>query len=457
MRTLTSFLRSLIGPRTYTWQGAVALSFISTVGTVILYANKADTNLALFLVIFIFAQVCALFIYALCGLAQTRISRFSSQAVLVVVGYVVYCFVRAYVAEKLLWRSEAITENLLGWRFRSNLLVNLPGFIGSAWVMNVRERSSVRLAELLTQGEQLSKELNELNDLYTEQRSYGERELALEIASAKQLLDSIETQGDVLDAHSATIERLRGVVHHASQAIRAMSQSAQGRQSLISEMPARFSMSNVVDRVTQERGVSPWFASLTGFFFALTYATDYAPERHPLPTSIGIGSIMFLILWVFRYLVLPRVKSWRRLQRILIFEIFVVAASLWWALTISRGDFASALPVALPLVSAATSAVVMNVMAFTQSLLDQRIDYSRAIDNRNREIEKAIMEIRATMSLEESTWKSMFVGNISRTPTAATVMLREVVDKPRENNIEQALATVIEIWESVLGRLRLVT
>ena len=457
MRTLTSFFRSLIGPRTYTWQGAIAQSFIATIGTVMLYANKAHTHLSLFLVLFVFAQVCALFVYALCGLIQIRLSRFSSQAMLVVIGYVIYCFVRAYVAEKLLWRVDAVTEHLLGWRFRSNLLVNLPGFVGSAWVMNVRERSASHIEFLLAQGEKLSRELGDLEDLYAEQRSYGERELALEIASAKQLLDTIENQGTVQIAHAASVELLRRVVHHANQAVRSMSNSPHGHGATISPIPAWFSFSNVVDRMTKEHGVSPGFTSFIGFFFAVTYLTDYEPEGHPLLQSAGIGIVMFALLWSFKFLVLPRVKTLPRLKRIAIFELAVIVVGAWWALTISRGEYANLLPVALPVVSALTSIVVMNVLAFTRSLFDQRIDYARKIERRNQELESAIGGIKQTMALEESTWKSMFVGNISRTPTAETVMLRTVVEDPDAKNVGELLQEVVEIWESVLTRLRLVT
>ena len=426
-------------------------------GTVILYANQAHTNLSLFLVIFIFAQVCALFVYALCGLAQPRISRFSLQVVLIVVGYVMYSFVRAFVAEKLLWRAEAVDEALLGWRFRSNLLVNLPGFVGSAWVMNARERSASHLNELLRQGDELSIELGKITDLYTEQRSYGERELSLEISSAKQLLDSIEMQSEDLAAHRLIIERLKGVVHHASQAVRAMSQNAQRQQDAMSAIPIRSTFVDVVDRVTQVRGVPPWFASLSGFFFATTYATDYNPDQSPLLRSMGIGIVLFAILWFFRHRILPRIRYWPRFQRVLVCEVVIACASLWWALTVSRGDYAATLPVALPIVSALTCVVVMNVMAFAQSVQDQRVDYSSKLELRNHEIERAIEHIRSMMALEESTWKSMFVGNISSTPTAATVMLRSIIENPNSDNVGSSLQMVIEIWESVVERLRLVT
>lgn len=426
-------------------------------GTVILYANQTSTDPAEFLAIFIFAQVCALFVYAFCGLLQLRISRFSLQALLIVVGYVVYCFVRAYVAEKLLWRADAVTDHLLGWRFRSNLLVNLPGFIGSAWVMNVRERSAMHLAELMTRAEALSKELGELRDLYTEQRSYGERELSLEISSARQLLDAIDADSDLVRQHSSIVERLQSAVHHASQAVRAMSQNSQSQLTSISPIPAPFSFSNVVDRVTSLRGASPWFVSVTGFFFAITYATDYDPEGNPLLSSLGIGFVLFAILWTFRVGVLPKIASWRRYTRVLVFEIVVSLASTWWALMVSRGEYANTLPFALPLISAVTSVVLMNIMAFTQSFIEQRADYARAVECRNQEIEHAVAEIRSTMALEESTWKSMFVGNISRTPTAATVLLRTVVENPTSDTVEQSLLKVIDIWESVLDRLRLVT
>ncbi len=426
-------------------------------GTVILYANQTNANLAQFLAIFIFAQVCALFVYALCGLVQLRISRFSLQALLIVVGYAVYCFARAYVAEKLLWRADAVTDDLLSWRFRSNLLMNLPGFIGSAWVMNMRERSAMHLAELMARGEALSKELGELTDLYTEHRSYGERELSLEISSARQLLDSIDSDSHLLRHHSSIVERLQSAVHHASQAVRAMSQNSQSQLTSISAIPAPFSFSNVVDRVTSSRGVSPLFVSVTGFFFAITYATDYDPEGNPLLSSLGIGFVLFAILWTFRAGVLPKIASWRRYARVLIFEIVVLLASSWWALMVSRGDYVITLPVALPLISAVTSVVLMNIMAFTQSFIEQRADYARAVEFRNQEIEHAVAEIRSTMALEESTWKSMFVGNISRTPTAATVLLRTVIENPTSDNVEQSLLKVIDIWESVLDRLRLVT
>lgn len=426
-------------------------------GTVILYANQTSTDPAEFLAIFIFAQVCALFVYAFCGLLQLRISRFSLQALLIVVGYVVYCFVRAYVAEKLLWRADAVTDHLLGWRFRSNLLVNLPGFIGSAWVMNVRERSAMHLAELMTRAEASSKELGELRDLYTEQRSYGERELSLEISSARQLLDAIDADSDLVRQHSSIVERLQSAVHHASQAVRAMSQNSQSQLTSISPIPAPFSFSNVVDRVTSLRGASPWFVSVTGFFFAITYATDYDPEGNPLLSSLGIGFVLFAILWTFRVGVLPKIASWRRYTRVLVFEIVVSLASTWWALMVSRGEYANTLPFALPLISAVTSVVLMNIMAFTQSFIEQRADYARAVECRNQEIEHAVAEIRSTMALEESTWKSMFVGNISRTPTAATVLLRTVVENPTSDTVEQSLLKVIDIWESVLDRLRLVT
>ena len=457
MRTLTSFFRSLIGPRTFTWQGAVALSFIATVGTVVLYANKANAELVNLVVIFVFAQACALFVYAVSGLLQTRLTRFSAQVAVVVIGYVVFCFVRAYVAEKLLWRADAISENLLSWRFRSNLLVNLPGFVGSAWVMNVSARSRANVDEDLARTEVLEREFSELSDRYSEQRSYGERELALEIASAKQMLYSFESQSLSSTPVASAVEKLRSAVYRADQAVRAMTSNESFRTPSVTTRFPRFSIVDVIDRATRERGVSPGFASLTGFFFAVTYFADYDPQGSVFIRALGIGAVMFLLLWLYRVAVLPRMKDKKRLWRILGFELCIIIVSAWWAMSISRAEYTETLPVALPILTALTSVVVMNVMAGTQSLIDQRMDYARMIQRRNQELENAIAEIKTTMALEESTWKSMFVGNIGRTPTAATVMLRTVVEDPHAKNVGELLQAVVEIWESVLTRLRLVT
>jgi hypothetical protein len=162
-------------------------------------------------------------------------------------------------------------------------------------------------------------------------------------------------------------------------------------------------------------------------------------------------------MWLFRVIVLPRIFSLRQFERVLVFEFFVGLGSIFWVVAISRGHYGNVLSVTLPIVAFATCAVVLNSMAFMQSYLDQRSDFSQAINIRNQEIANAIMEIRATMLQEDSAWKSMFIENISRTPTAATVMLRNVVENPSDDNVEQSLRAVTEIWEEVLVRLRLVT
>ena len=433
------------------------MSIITTVGTVVLYANRANAKLALFIVIFVFAQVCALFVYAASGMLQTRLNRLSAQVITVVIGYVVFCIVRAYVAEKLLWRAGAISQDLLGWRIRSNLLVNLPGFIGSAWVMNVSATLRAQIDSNLERAEVLERELSELNDRYSEQRSYGERELALEIASAKQLLDAFETQA--VNSATTTIlrEELRSVVYRADQAVRAMISAGVSKSATVVTGRPEISFVGVVDRATQERGVSPWFASLTGFFFAVTYFVDYDSQRHAFIRALGIGAVMFLLLLGYRVVVLPIVKNWPRLWRWVSLEVCISAVSVWWAVAISGSEYSDQLPVALPVVTTLTSIAVMNVMAGAQSVLDQRSIYSETIARHAIELEHAIADIKSTMAIEESTWKSMFVGSISRTPTAATIMLRSVLDEPLADNVDEVLRKVIEIWNSVLMRLRLVT
>mgnify|MGYP000606047603 CR=1 FL=1 len=90
---------------------------------------------------------------------------------------------------------------------------------------------------------------------------------------------------------------------------------------------------------------------------------------------------------------------------------------------------------------------VVSIFAGTKGYLDD-------VDVKKVQIRT---DIKQTMALEESTWKSMFVGNIGRTPTAATVMLRTVIEDPHAKNVGELLQAVVEIWESVLTRLRLVT
>ena len=446
-----------MGPRTFTWQGALAFTLIATVGSIVLYGNQADAHLNLYLMIFLIAQVCALFVYVISGMIFSRIAPFNGRVVFVIISYVVLCFVRAYVAEKLLWRTQEISQDLLVWRFRSNLIVNLPVFAGTAWVMNTREESKTRLRKLRADGDELSKELEQLSMVYSEQRSYGERELALEVSSARQLLDALLNNKDVMSKYESLVAQLQASVHHASQAIKAMPQGEIAQRYSIPPIPTPFSMVVILDRITRVRGISPWTASATAFFFSFAYAQYHESSSPPFISTLGMAAVMLMILYFNRRVIIPRIRHWELWARIVVFEIVATTVNVWLSLFITRFILKAPLPLGITITAALTSWLIMNVVVFMQGVFDQRADYCQLLDARNEHIAQAINETRQMMSLEESTWKQMFVGDIGRTPTAANVMLKNISDGVHVRDVQEQLAVINDIWRLVLAQLRIVT
>ena len=457
MRAFSSFFRNIVGPRTFTWQGALAFTLVATVGSIVLYGNQTETDLRLYLVIFLIAQVCALFVYVMSGLCMAQISRHKLRVMFVIASYLLLCFVRAYVAEKLLWRTDSISQNLLMWRFRSNIIVNLPVFVGAAWVMNAREESNNRLALLRMQGDELSKEFDQLNILYSEQRSYGERELALEISSAKQIMDALRNNKTFMSEHESLLTQLQDSVYRVSQAIKTISQGEISKRNSIPPEPTPYFALLIVDRATRERGVSPWFASATGFFFSFAYAQYQGTKSSPILSTLFMASVMMLILLFNRRFIIPRIASWKLWTRIVVFEAVATTVNIWWSFFTTRFVLSQPLPLEITAVAALTSFFVMNILAFMQGVFDQRNDYGHSLENRNAHFARAIDETRQFMALEESTWKQMFVGEISRTPTAANVMLKNISDGQQVRNVEEQLVIINDIWRQVSAQLRKVT
>ncbi len=457
MRSFTIRLKDIVGSRTFTWQGALFLSVIATAGSLILFTLPGQTNLWHFFVIFAFAQVCALFVYAAAALTIARIANFKLKSIFVFVSYIAFCIVRAYVANRLLIRANLSDSTMLLWRIQANLFVNIPGFFGPAWILNTREKTRLRISELQSEVEKLRSELSELSLQYSEQRSFAERELAIEVATTKQVIETLISTHDSRITVTVLIEKISNQVNQLGQLIRTLSKAYSTRPPSIAPEFSDVSMMSIVDWLTTKYGISPLAASTMGSYLSFRYFITSGESSTILAQAFWVFTSIFCLLYLYRHQVIPVTKNFSRIVRLVIFQIVAVLVASTWAWLTILFDSQVTQQGSIFAVGAFTSWVVINVASIIVGVQNEYFSYVREIESGIVDFHSVINELRSLMQRENMAWKKMFARDIGRTPTAATVMLRNFSETPAAIDAEQVLERVSEIWELVLVELRSLT
>jgi GTP cyclohydrolase I len=54
------------------------------------------------------------------------------------------------------------------------------------------------------------------------------------------------------------------------------------------------------------------------------------------------------------------------------------------------------------------------------------------------------------VATENRLWKQTFVSDISRSPTAATILLRSIAENPKDESTSEQMQRVAVVWNSVV-------
>jgi hypothetical protein len=180
-------------------------------------------------------------------------------------------------------------------------------------------------------------------------------------------------------------------------------------------------------------------------------------ELHAAFWGMALSMLSFVIFFGYEKYIGSKLLKMSLLFRILAFETFIVIYLFFWLLILGffAGDNSSAYGAALvyaviPFVFFNSGLVMNGLVVSSQELCTQLAEQAEILENELA----ALVQIRND---EAKVWKSLFAGDISLSPTAASVILRDATLSKGQERVALAIANVSTLWNSLLDKISHVT
>jgi hypothetical protein len=93
--------------------------------------------------------------------------------------------------------------------------------------------------------------------------------------------------------------------------------------------------------------------------------------------------------------------------------------------------------------------VFANLATITSGALDTVRENQRELNDSISRLQKEVDSIRKIKQREENVWRALFASDIAKSPTMATVQIREAISDLDRDAFERIQPAVLTVWRTV--------
>lgn len=450
--------QNLVGAHTFNLTPLIFAALVFSLGRLTVYAASETEFLIYGAGAVVISEIAVVVALSILGKYILKYSKGALQVILASSLILLVNIFGTILFEAILhnWSLEPIAQTL--FQRGISLAFTLVLYLGFGWTLNILDRNLKQT--FLDKGllADLSKRQLELHHEIRDTRTYSIREISLEVQAT---LGTIETfmLSSAVDQDLATKSGelqlvLQEIQVQLNQIANRFPRLAQLRQVHPSN---RLTVGKVLSSGASPNKVFPRLVSLVSLIGFCSWLSYFMNELHAAFWGMALSMLSFVIFFGYEKYIGSKLLKMSLLFRILAFETFIVIYLFFWLLILGffAGDNSSAYGAALvyaviPFVFFNSGLVMNGLVVSSQELCTQLAEQAEILENELA----ALVQIRND---EAKVWKSLFAGDISLSPTAASVILRDATLSKGQERVALAIANVSTLWNSLLDKISHVT
>jgi hypothetical protein len=446
--------QNIVGSHTFNLIALCLTSIVFSLGKLTAYAADQNGFFSYSASAMALSQSLVIVSLSFFGRALRRVSQERMQIALTLLAILLANIFGSILFETILhsWNLEPITQSF--FQRVISLLFSTFLYLGFGWTIRAlgRNFAQVKLAnELLAE---LSKKQLELSRDIRDARAFSTRELSLEIQSTLLTIDTFTTSNSVGQKLEAEIGKLKTVFSKIESQLSQIRNRFPGPTGASKNFSiARYSLPEIVSAGIKPNGGLPVLVSTTAFFGFSSWLSFFMDERHAAFWGISLSTMSFGIFFGYEKYISSKLVTRAILIRILVFELFVISYLFFWLLILGyfagddSGAYLAALVfAAIPFLFFNAGIVLIGVVTSSQVRREQLV-----LQASNLRTDLAALE--RIRSDEDKVWKSLFAGDISLSPTTASVILRDATIAKEQDQVALATTNANALWNSVLVKM----
>lgn len=445
---------NLAGLQTFNLVALVLSSLVLSVGKLAAYAADESDHFVYSLAAIAISQSAVTVVLIIFGKVFARSSWVNFKTWLILLAVAFANIFGTFLFEEIIrsWNFEPIPQSVA--QRAVSLLFTMFVYLGLGWVVLALDKNFKQVSlgkELL---EVLSNQQLELTLAIRDARTFAIREISLEIESTRGSLETYSAANHPDLEIAKVVNELEGTL----DAVEIQVNKIANRFSGVSRTPkikskTKYSISTIVSAGTLPNFLLPKLISIFAFFGFSSWLSYFISDLQAIFLGAVLSGLSFGIFWIYEKYVVSKILGRPVFVRVLLYEVLIVVYLFFWLLILGflAGDnsvsYGAALAYsAIPFLFFNAGVVLSGVIASTDKYLEQ--------------LTKQATELRLNLSTldqirvdEDRIWKSLFAGDISLSPTTASVILRDATMTKDLERVVETIPNVNALWKSVLGKL----
>lgn len=350
------------------------------------------------------------------------------------------------------WNLETIQQSF--FQRVISLLFATFLYLGFGWVVRVLGGNFQQVAVANAMLAELSKQQIELARDIRDARTFSIREISLEVQSTLGTIANFTESNSIDQELVKEINELKTVLGKIELQVKKIANRFPGSTRTPKTFSlSRYSLSGIISAGTKPNGGLPALISLVSFFGFSSWLSYFMNEVHAAFWGIALSSISFGIFFGYEKYIAMNLLRRSILIRILVFEVFVLSYLFFWLLILGyfAGDDSGAYSAAL--VFAAIPFIFFNAGAFLSGVTTSSRVRREQLVKQASSLRIDLASLEQIRSDEDKVWKSLFAGDISLSPTTASMILRDATMTKEHGRVALAVANAKSLWNSVLIKM----
>jgi hypothetical protein len=446
--------QNLVGAHTFNLTSLIFASLVFSLGRLTVYAANETEFLFYSAGAVVISEIAVVVSLSILGKYISKYSDGALQEILTCLGILVVNIFGTILFETVLhvWSLEPIPQNL--FQRGISLGFTLVVYLGFGWTLNILDRNLKQV--FLAKGilADLSKRRLELHREIRDARTYSIREISLEIQATLGTIETFTTSNSVNQSLSTKLGQLQLVLHElqfrVNQIANRFPRSVQTRQV---HPLARFGIGMVLSASLRPNQVFPRLVSVVAFFGFCSWLSYFTNGLHAAFWGMTLSILSFVIFFGYEKYIASKLLNVSLVFRFLAFETFILIYLFFWLLILGffAGDNSAAYGAALvfaviPFIFFNSGLVISGLVISSQAQRVQLAEHAAILKGELA----ALDQVRTD---EDKVWKSLFAGDISLSPTTASVILLDVTLSKDQERVELAIVNVTALWNSLLDKI----
>jgi len=455
MPSKSAWLR-IAGDQAFNTYSLVLVSVIATIGTLSLYVGNNPTKLLEIFAILGMSQLGALApIFIIAPLAK-RIQSNANRIAVVIAAFILVNVIRSILLDLLLVKWGLESESKLAFRLYSNVVFLTILYLVLAWFSDFIFENFSELSVKRSELDELIKKFYALAQEISEARTFGSRELMLEVGAITSALESVPIKIAAESQTQKFMDQLNAVTKSVVLKLRKLERAFPNRTSTPQiSTQVKLSAARVLSAGTYSTPYAPRLMGSLSFVALSGWLSYFIDRETALQWASYLGIYGYIVYSLFAKFLVPTMRRRKPVTRFVIYELSLVPFIFFWLALLGyyAGDDSTTYGIAAT--NSISVFIYANLATFTSGALvavrENREVFEGSVSKLRAEVD-VLVEIKKS---EELIWQELLGAETAKSPTTATVQFRDAIARLNKDAIEELLPSVLAIWYNVDNLLEL--